>query len=361
MAESLKKKYQTHATGAGTKKAPQRLNLGLQGGGALGAYSWGALTALLRSRAINENHVQISKITGTSAGATQGAILTHALNGATPTQATEDLERYWSAIKAAQNITPENATTFLMHHFYRSATSFMAPGLASITGHFEAVAGDTILQHHREILTKIITDPEKLHDGPTQLFVNAVKKKSDEGGLTPCNIHEIIFTDKALDINAVLASTALQKIGSVSVDGTDHWDGAYASNPALSPLKEDLDAHTLVIAVDNPERGVHKSGHDEDLTYGEIHEHAETHAMDIITLTHDEDWDDHHRMKVSGEFLSELYNRGHRDGLAWVADFEHNRLRLPPVIQQERERKIACHLSSSNQTLRAGAAVGAAA
>ena len=47
-----------------TKPKRKRISLALQGGGALGAYTWGALDRLLE-----DEHIEIAAISGSSAGA----------------------------------------------------------------------------------------------------------------------------------------------------------------------------------------------------------------------------------------------------------------------------------------------------
>ena len=49
---------------------PKRINLALQGGGAHGAFAWGVIERLLQ-----EERIEIAGISGTSAGALNGAAL----------------------------------------------------------------------------------------------------------------------------------------------------------------------------------------------------------------------------------------------------------------------------------------------
>lgn len=49
-------------------KNPKRINLALQGGGAHGAFTWGVL-----SRILMDERIEIAAISGTSAGALNGA------------------------------------------------------------------------------------------------------------------------------------------------------------------------------------------------------------------------------------------------------------------------------------------------
>ena len=52
----------------------RKINLALQGGGAHGAFSWGAITRLLE-----EDSIEIAAISGASAGALNGAALSAGL------------------------------------------------------------------------------------------------------------------------------------------------------------------------------------------------------------------------------------------------------------------------------------------
>ena len=66
---------------------PKRINLALQGGGAHGAFTWGALDRLLE-----EDRIEIAAISGTSAGALNGAALKAGLAQGSRNLARENLE-----------------------------------------------------------------------------------------------------------------------------------------------------------------------------------------------------------------------------------------------------------------------------
>src|SRR5262249_15882024 len=71
----------------------RKLALALQGGGSHGAFTWGVLDRLVDA-ATND----IIGVTGTSAGATSGAILVDGLVGGGRTQARAKLRQYWEAV-----------------------------------------------------------------------------------------------------------------------------------------------------------------------------------------------------------------------------------------------------------------------
>jgi len=73
----------------------RRINIALQGGGAHGAFTWGVLDRLLR-----EPSVEIAGISGTSAGALNGAAVKAGLSQGSRKLARENLEWLWEQMGA---------------------------------------------------------------------------------------------------------------------------------------------------------------------------------------------------------------------------------------------------------------------
>src|SRR5579859_5527944 len=71
-------------------KARGRLALGLQGGGALGAFTWGVLDRLLE-----EPDLPLTAVSGASAGAVNGVVLVSHWTSGGPATARQGLERLW--------------------------------------------------------------------------------------------------------------------------------------------------------------------------------------------------------------------------------------------------------------------------
>ena len=76
----------------------KRINLALQGGGAHGAFTWGALDRLL-----DDDGIEISGITGTSAGALNGAALKAGLVGGGRDGARAALDDLWTRVGAVED------------------------------------------------------------------------------------------------------------------------------------------------------------------------------------------------------------------------------------------------------------------
>jgi len=72
------------------------INLALQGGGAHGAFAWGAIDKLLA-----DGRLDIEAISATSAGAMNAVVLADALTGGDRDHARERLTAFWKAIADA--------------------------------------------------------------------------------------------------------------------------------------------------------------------------------------------------------------------------------------------------------------------
>ena len=71
----------------------KKINLGLQGGGAHGAFTWGVLDYLLE-----DGRIDIEGISGASAGAMNAVILTDGLARGGPEEARKRLAEFWRAV-----------------------------------------------------------------------------------------------------------------------------------------------------------------------------------------------------------------------------------------------------------------------
>ena len=71
----------------------RRINLALQGGGAHGAFTWGVLDKLLE-----DEDIEIAAISGTSAGALNGAALKAGMQNGGRAGAKDSLDRLWTQV-----------------------------------------------------------------------------------------------------------------------------------------------------------------------------------------------------------------------------------------------------------------------
>nr|WP_145548272.1 patatin-like phospholipase family protein [Variovorax boronicumulans] len=194
------------------------LQLALQGGGAHGAFTWGVLDRLL-----DEPRIGLGDVSGTSAGALNGAALVSGLRCGGRQEASRRLEQLWTELALVGAplswlLTPlrkpglgvwDDAAPLLSP--YQSNPFAMAPLHA--------------------VLARVVDVAALNAPGPVRLHVNALNLRTGEGR---------VFGPGALSVQALLASAcAPLMFQAIEIDGESYWDGSYASNPALAPLYED--------------------------------------------------------------------------------------------------------------------------
>ena len=93
----MSQRAETSAPRAGTKT----VNLALQGGGSHGAYSWGALDAL-----IEDERIEIAAISGASAGAINAVVSAAGLAESGRAGARARLEKFWLSVSGEGSLAP---------------------------------------------------------------------------------------------------------------------------------------------------------------------------------------------------------------------------------------------------------------
>lgn len=219
-----------------------RLSLALQGGGAHGAMTWGVLDRLLE-----EPGLEVAAISGTSAGAVNGALLAYGLETGGARGARKTLKRFWRHVAALSSISPLQPSAFDRlfggGHLEWSPAYWTLDLASRLFSPYDFNAFN--VNPVRETLARCV-DFERLHaraDGP-RLFVSATHVRSGRVKL---------FRDHEVGLDAVLASTCLPFMHkAVEVDGEAYWDGGYLGNPAILPLYTETDCRDVVVVQVNP-------------------------------------------------------------------------------------------------------------
>jgi NTE family protein len=90
------------------KRQPKKsIKLAFQGGGSHGAFTWGVL-----DRVLEDERLQITAVSGTSAGAMNAVVLADGMARGGPAEARKCLEKFWSAISAAAQYSPIQRSLF---------------------------------------------------------------------------------------------------------------------------------------------------------------------------------------------------------------------------------------------------------
>lgn len=207
-----------------------RLNLALQGGGTQGAFTWGVLERLLE-----EEHIDIGSISGSSAGALNGAALATGMARGGRTGAKEHLAMLWEQVAQAGSLM-----TFLLLPLRKPGMGLWDDALPVLSPYQANPMGMAPLRY----ILNTVVDEDLLRKADTapKLFVNALHVQSGSGR---------VFGPADMSIDAVLASAcAPLSYQAVQIDGESYWDGSYAANPSLWPLYEDaLDTDILLVEL----------------------------------------------------------------------------------------------------------------
>ncbi|TCH99387.1 patatin-like phospholipase family protein [Roseococcus sp. SYP-B2431] len=226
------------------QRTTRRINLALQGGGTHGAFTWGALDRLLE-----DDRVEFDGLSGTSAGAINGAILALGLleNGRAGAKAA--LERFWRALGAKFAVSPLRAhpvekalwgwdmTYSLAYNAFDTMTRVLSPyQLNPFSMEFNPL---------RKALDESL-DLARLREDKSavRMFISATNVRTGKPK---------IFRREEITVDALLASACLPNVfKAVEIDGEAYWDGGYLGNPALWPLYHERMAADIVLVQLNP-------------------------------------------------------------------------------------------------------------
>ena len=219
------------------------VDLGLQGGGAHGAFTWGVL-----DRVLEEPRLHIEGISGTSAGAMNAAVLAHGHMAGGTAGAKTALEEFWRRVSRAATFSPFRRTPLdmLMGRWtLDSSPMFLAFDLAArmFSPYDVNPRGANPM---RDILTECI-DFARLAQSPIRLFVTATNVRTGRGR---------VFRNAELTSNVLLASACLPTLfQAIEIDGEPYWDGGYVGNPTITPLvRECTSSDTILVQVNPVER-----------------------------------------------------------------------------------------------------------
>jgi NTE family protein len=237
-----------------TVMSSKKINLALQGGGAHGAYTWGVLDRLLE-----EEDLIIDSISGTSAGAMNGAIMAYGYRHGGRKAAKEKLEAFWHRVsQMAAFANPVQQTQ--LERFtegWNIDDSFSYQWFDMLTRMFSPYQLNPLnLNPMRTLLAELI-DWDKFNEGgDMHLFVTATCVRTGQPRVFKC--HEI-------NEDVLLASACIPfYFQSVVIEGEAYWDGGYMGNPSIWPLIYSSHVGDVLLVQINPivRSGLPKTAHE---------------------------------------------------------------------------------------------------
>ncbi|MGQ3892114.1 patatin-like phospholipase family protein [Legionella sp. CNM-4043-24] len=224
--------------GANAKAA--YIDLALQGGGAHGAYTWGVLDRLLE-----EPHLIIEGISGTSAGSMNAAVLAsgYVENGRHGAQ--EALAHFWRRVSESAAYSPFHRGPIDMFQgkwTLDNSPMFIAVDLISrFFSPYDLNPG--ALNPLRNILKESI-DFDNLRKTSIKLFITATNIRTGRGK---------VFRNAEITPDVLLASACLPMMfQAVEIDGEAYWDGGFTGNPTITPLVQECESSDTVLVQINP-------------------------------------------------------------------------------------------------------------
>lgn len=224
------------------KKPLKKLNLALQGGGSHGAFSWGVLDRLLE-----EEDLHIQGISGTSAGAMNGAVLVHGYmeNGRDGAKAA--LEAFWREVSVVGGFASPMHSTPLSAwqegwNLDHSAGYSWFDMMSRVFSPYEL--NPLNINPLKTVLERVIKIESLQACSTIQLFVAATSVHSGQPRVFGC---------EEMTIDVLLASACIPFLfQAVEIDGEPYWDGGYMGNPVIWPLVYNTPVEDVLLVQINP-------------------------------------------------------------------------------------------------------------
>lgn len=219
------------------------INLALQGGGAHGAFTWGVL-----DRILDDDGIEIAAISGTSAGALNGAALKAGLIGGGRAEAKASLARLWgdvakvSDLRVSAWMQPFLPGLQSLNQIAQSMTPVSAQGIAAQL--YSPYVWGPAWRNPLEDIVRRLDFSKVCHQEGPRLFVGATSVRT--GRIR-------IFSGTEIAPEALMASACLPSVfQAVEIEGEAYRDGGYSGNPALFPLYDRSLPDDVVIVSLNP-------------------------------------------------------------------------------------------------------------
>ncbi len=224
-----------------TRGKSKPINIGLQGGGAHGAFTWGVLDRLL-----DDERIEIVGVSGTSAGAMNATALVQGLASGGRQAAKKLLGDFWAKISEAARFSPMQRTFF--DEMMGRWSLDMSPAFV-VSQHLQRAfspyeLNPLSINPLRDIAVEFFDFEAVNSPRSPKLFLSATNVRS---GMAK------VFRQPEISVDTVMASACLPFLyHAVEIDGEAYWDGGYMGNPPLFPLVDETDVRDLVLVQINP-------------------------------------------------------------------------------------------------------------
>jgi NTE family protein len=230
--------------------ARKSVKLALQGGGAHGAFTWGALDRLLE-----DDRLYIEAISATSAGAMNGAVMAYGYSKGGKQGARAKLEEFWRRISRAGDVWSPMQSTPWERFMPKAPGLGFGPGSDFAPAYLFFQLMTQIWSPYqlnpwnfnplKAVLSSVVDfDHLRACELTTRLHINATNVRT--GKIR-------IFSNRELSEDVLLASACLPYLFQAVKVGEDYfWDGGYMGNPAIFPLIYEGLSRDVIVVHTNP-------------------------------------------------------------------------------------------------------------
>jgi NTE family protein len=223
---------------ATTRSTETPIDLALQGGGSHGAFTWGALDALL-----DDETLRFEGVCGASAGAMNAAVFACGYAAGGRDGARRALQDFWGDVGGCSGAFSPGALAGPLGRFNLDDNPLWSAWNAwlQMFSPYQINPGNE--NPLRDVLAAHV-DERALRSGPIKVFVTATSVRTGQARL---------FKGEELSLDALMASACLpQLFQAVQIDGEPYWDGGFSGNPALWPLIYNTTALDIVLVQLDP-------------------------------------------------------------------------------------------------------------
>jgi len=207
-----------------------KIVLALQGGGAHGAFTWGALDRLL------ENGLEFTAVTGVSSGAIISAMAVQGYVHGGTEGARAAVRKLWTRVAEANIFsTATTAASSAMDWLWgwdkglEFGNELAMNSFTNALRMFDPAQLNPLGQNPMAPLLQELLDTDALnHPSAPRLYVGATDVETGEAK---------VFTNHEITVRHLLASACLPMMfPAVEINGRHYWDGGYSCNPPLAPV-----------------------------------------------------------------------------------------------------------------------------
>jgi NTE family protein len=223
------------------ERDPILIDLGLQGGGSHGAFTWGVLDRLLEE----SSRLQFDGISGTSAGAMNAAVMADGLTAGGPEGARAALEAFWKTVSDAAQFSPfRRGPLEILSGKWSLDNSPLFVAMDITSRLWSPYDLNPLGSNPLHDILEACVDFDRLAKARIKLFVTATNVRTGRGR---------VFRNAELTPDVLLASACLPTMfKAVEIDGEAYWDGGYAGNPTMAPLVRECTASDTILVQINP-------------------------------------------------------------------------------------------------------------